>query len=102
MLLLEAESIPTAVLDIVSSLSWPAAFCSTEGDRFGTQAHTWVRQVAEAIGIVQPNSKPETARNAILSACLRAGVSAIRFNQGAWCVGANSLNILLKEFGRPK
>jgi hypothetical protein len=63
---------------------------------------TWVQQVAQTIGIVSRNAKPEKVRRAIVLACQRVCVSSIRFNQGAWYVGKHSLDILLKEFGRRK
>jgi len=63
---------------------------------------TWVQQVAQAIRILAPNAELKIARRAIVLACHNVGASPIRFNQGAWYVGANSLDILLNEFGRRK
>jgi hypothetical protein len=49
---------------------------------------TWVRQISESIGIVQPGDSDHHMKRSIVIACNEADVSPNRYNVGAWCVGA--------------
>ncbi len=49
---------------------------------------TWVRQVCDKLQI-------KADAKAIAIACQENGVSAIKFNQGAWYLGSHSFSILL-------
>jgi hypothetical protein len=56
----------------------------------------WVKRVALVAEIINKDEKnDELIRNNIVEACLNSGVSAIKFNQGAWYLGYNSFNILM-------
>lgn len=60
----------------------------------------WVRRVANRIGIVADvGLGEEDIRECILRACADFQVSAFRFNQGAWYVGKNAFEILMKYLG---
>jgi len=56
---------------------------------------TWVRQVAERIGIIGSGVSTKVAQGIIAEVCKEEGVSPIRFNQGAWYVGANAFEVVL-------
>jgi len=58
---------------------------------------TWVEQVAKRLAI-QP-AKCGLALS-LVGACQECGVDPIRFNQGAWYVGAHSFDILLERLGQ--
>jgi len=52
---------------------------------------TWVRQVAEHIGICSKKDSNAAVIKKLLVACNKAGVDPKRVNAGAWYLGANSL-----------
>lgn len=65
-------------------------------DAFSLQAvDTWVAKIAARLGIRAKSS--EGIQLALADGCRRARVSGIRFNQGAWYVGANSFQLLLEK-----
>ncbi|WP_440953562.1 hypothetical protein [Methanococcoides sp. FTZ1] len=56
----------------------------------------WVKKVAQTIGIIEDEDEnPEIIRDAIFDACQKADVSVIKFNQGAWYLGAKSFDVLI-------
>lgn len=58
----------------------------------------WVRKVVHKTGIVGDDKLPdENIREDILSSCQQLGISAFRFNQGAWYVGKNAFEILIEH-----
>lgn len=58
----------------------------------------WVRRVAQRLGIASDSkASDEALQLAILGACRTAGVSAFRFNQGAWYLGKNAFTLLIKN-----
>jgi hypothetical protein len=62
---------------------------------------TWVHQVAEKLGMI-PSEKNIYQGEAvdITRKCLEAGVNPIHFNQGAWYLGARSIDIVLENLDR--
>jgi len=63
---------------------------------------TWVHQVAQKLDIVSSaKTKPYSGEPFdITEACIQRGVNPIHFNQGAWLLGARSLNILLANLDK--
>jgi hypothetical protein len=61
----------------------------------------WVRRVAYKAGIVgnEQMSDVDIQKN-IVRVCRELGVSALRFNQGAWYLGKNAFEILLETLDR--
>jgi hypothetical protein len=62
---------------------------------------TWVHQVAEKLGMV-PSGKNVYQGEAldITQKCLEVGVNPIHFNQGAWYLGAKSIDVVLENLDR--
>jgi len=61
---------------------------------------TWVRQVLEKTGILAESyndSKLKQLKQMVVDHCLKYNVSPIRFNQGAWYVGANAFDVLFER-----
>jgi hypothetical protein len=56
---------------------------------------TWVRQVAEKIGIVGSRAGDDEVRGAIVALCSESGYSAVLFNQGVWYLATHALDLLL-------
>lgn len=59
---------------------------------------TWVHQVAKSFDILD-SEKPSwgTDSKKIVDKCLTGEVSPIKFNQGAWYIGKNSLSVALEN-----
>jgi hypothetical protein len=55
----------------------------------------WVRKVAQKTGIINYGASDEEIQKSILLVCQKAGVSALRFNQGAWYLGKNAFDIVI-------
>jgi hypothetical protein len=58
----------------------------------------WVRRVARKTGIVgdEKLSDPDIQKD-IVRVCRELGISALRFNQGAWYLGKNAFEILVEN-----
>ncbi len=62
---------------------------------------TWVRQICYRIGLINDLYEDEAAiRNKIVKICSINNLSSLKFNQGAWFLGSNSFDILLKNIER--
>ena len=58
---------------------------------------TWVKQVTDAIGITETTDRTiPVVREKIIACCLEASVSPLRFNAGAWMIGANAFRLLIE------
>lgn len=57
---------------------------------------TWVKQIANKIGIEETENEMKLRRT-VVERCEEIRQSAIRFNEGAWYIGSHSLEILLAE-----
>jgi hypothetical protein len=58
----------------------------------------WVRKIALKIGLIgDPEEKDKVIRQRIVEACDRAGLSSVKFNQGAWFLGYHSFEIVLRN-----
>ena len=58
----------------------------------------WVRKVAHRLGIIAVETCPDDeVRTAIVQACAQYGVSAFKFNQGAWYLGKYAFSIVLEH-----
>jgi len=86
----------------ISSLYFRDLFCLYSENKLSPEEmvllqpiDTWVRQVALKIGMIEEKDEGDIVREKIFESCERAGVSVIRFNQGAWYLGANSFNVLM-------
>jgi hypothetical protein len=79
-----------AVLDLQARLK-PADY------RLLQPVDTWVEKIARKLNI-QPG--PDGLAAAIAETCQREGVDPIRFNQGAWYLGAHSFDLLLENLER--
>ena len=55
----------------------------------------WVRKVARKTGIVSDGASDSEIQKSILEVCKKAGVSALRFNQGVWYLGKNAFDIVV-------
>jgi len=56
---------------------------------------TWVHQISKRIGIVNRNDiYPEESKD-ITNKCFDMGINPIHYNQGAWYLGSQSLEIIL-------
>lgn len=62
---------------------------------------TWVRKVAHKVGIINNIDEEEIIiREKIVKACLDLNIPSIKFNQGAWFLGYNSFDIILKKLDK--
>jgi len=61
---------------------------------------TWVQQVAEKLGIVEKDAEKEVVQREIVRMSEEYGISAFRFNQGAWYLGTHSFDLLVEMAGR--
>ena len=74
------------------------SYLKAEDFRYCQPVDTWVIQTASKLGIVRDTKIPkEEARETIIGACLKANVSPLLFNAGAWIVGARSFDLLLEK-----
>jgi hypothetical protein len=55
----------------------------------------WVRKVVWKTGIVSNGASDSEIQKNILEVCQKAGVSALRFNQGVWYLGKNAFDIVV-------
>ncbi|MFW9801791.1 MAG: hypothetical protein ACFFFC_04025 [Candidatus Thorarchaeota archaeon] len=56
---------------------------------------TWVRKIAEKIGLATHENSINTIQRAITKACIRGSVFHTKFNQGAWYLGAKGTEVAL-------
>lgn len=69
--------------------------------KFFQPIDVWVRKVAHQLGIISDENCPEDqVRSRIIEACAKAGVSAFKFNQGAWYLGKNAFNIVIQHLDK--
>lgn len=76
---------------------------SKEAQAFLQPVDVWVKKVSEACGVTFDKSDPLHQAKCIVDACREVSRSrrfAISFNQGAWYLGAHSLDIALKELSK--
>jgi hypothetical protein len=57
----------------------------------------WVRRLALRLELVNSKASDRKVAEAIVTSCRVAGVSALRFNQGAWYIGAHSFDLLVEQ-----
>jgi len=57
---------------------------------------TWVKKIVQKLGIAGPNDEIPKIQRAIVTLCEDHGVSAIRFNQGAWYSAFYSFDLMLE------
>lgn len=63
---------------------------------------TWVHKISQKIGLVNKDKIYKNEAKDITNKCFEFGVNPIHYNQGAWHIGANSLQIVLRNIGRIK
>jgi hypothetical protein len=61
---------------------------------------TWVEQISVRAGLVPAGVGHARIQEAILTYCREQGISAIRFNQGAWYLGKHALDLIFEGEGR--
>lgn len=59
---------------------------------------TWVHQVSKKLGLTKKDKIYEGEAKDLTNKCFELGVDPIHYNQGAWYIGSNSLEILLEEW----
>ena len=73
-------------------------FLAIETQKYLQPIDTWVRQVAERLGIIGKNDKdPIAIAEKIVAQCRNHSVCPLLFNAGAWYVGARSFELLLES-----
>jgi hypothetical protein len=70
---------------------------SQEDLRFLQPIDVWVRKVACKVGLVSETEPDVNIQNNIVRVCNELGISSLRFNQGAWYLGKNALDIVVKN-----
>ena len=61
---------------------------------------TWVHNLSKRIGLVDKDKIYEGEAKDITNKCFESRVNPIHYNQGAWYIGSNSLQILLKNIDK--
>jgi len=71
--------------------------CVDRDSAFCLQAvDTWVRKVVGKLGIIEARAAESEIQRAIVEMCDTEGVSAFRFNQGAWFTGYHAFELFLE------
>lgn len=63
---------------------------------------TWVHNLSKSIGLVDKEKIYRDEARDITDKCFELGVNPIYYNQGAWYIGSNSLQILLDNIDKIK
>jgi len=63
---------------------------------------TWVHKISRKIGLVNKDKIYRDEAKDITNKCLKIGVNPIHYNQGVWYIGANSLQIVLRNIEKMK
>lgn len=63
---------------------------------------TWVHKISKKIGLVNRDKIYKNEAEDITDRCFEVGVNPIHYNQGVWYIGANSLQIVLRNIERIK
>jgi hypothetical protein len=58
---------------------------------------TWVHQLSKRVGLVDKNKIYKLEGKDITEKCFEFKTNPIQYNQGAWYIGSNSLEILLRN-----
>lgn len=95
------EKIASLILrDIVSNHKLEEYLKKKEDYYFLQPIDTWVHQVSKKLKLTNKNKDKiykDEAKD-LTNKCFKLGVNPIHYNQGAWYIGSNSLEILLKEW----
>lgn len=76
-------------------------FVAKDDLKFLQPIDVWVRKVAHRLGVTSDENCPENqVRSRIIEACAQTGVSAFKFNQGAWYLGKNAFNIVIEHLDK--
>ncbi len=82
--------------DLVAVLNLQSRLTSADY-RFLQPIDTWIERIARRLNI---QAGPEGLAAAIVNKCQQEGVDPIRFNQGAWYLGAHSFDVVLENLER--
>lgn len=61
---------------------------------------TWVHQLSKRVGLVDKNKIYKGEAKDITEKCFEFKTNPIQYNQGAWYIGSNSLEIVLKNINK--
>ena len=75
-------------------------YLSAEDYYFLQPIDTWVHNLSRRIKLVNNDKIYRNEAKDITDKCLEFGVNPIHYNQGAWYVGSNSLQILLHNIDK--
>jgi hypothetical protein len=57
----------------------------------------WVRRLTVLLGLANSKASDQRLAQAIVATCGGLGVSPLRFNQGAWYIGAHSFDLIVEK-----
>ena len=63
---------------------------------------TWVHKISRKVGLINKDKIYKDEAKDITDKCFEIGVNPIHYNQGVWYIGANSLQIVLRNIERIK
>ena len=63
---------------------------------------TWVHKISKKIGLVNRDKIYKNEAEDITDKCFEVEVNPIHYNQGVWYIGANSLQIVLRNIEKIK
>lgn len=63
---------------------------------------TWVNKISQKVGLINKDKIYKDEAKDITDKCFKYGANPIHYNQGVWYIGANSLQIVLRNLGRIK
>ena len=58
---------------------------------------TWIHKISKKIGLVDKDNIYNKEANDITNKCFELRENPIHYNQGAWYIGANSLQVILEN-----
>jgi len=75
-------------------------YLSDEEYYFLQPIDTWVHNLSKRIELVDRNKIYKVEAKDITDKCFKFGVNPIHYNQGAWYIGSNSLQVLLQNIDK--
>ena len=75
-------------------------YLSDEDYYFLQPIDTWVHNLSKRIELVDRNKIYKVEAKDITDKCFELGVNPIHYNQGAWYIGSNSLQVLLQNIDK--
>ena len=75
-------------------------YLSDEDYHFLQPIDTWVHNLSRRIEFVNKDKIYRDEAKDITDKCFELGVNPIHYNQGAWYIGSNSLQVLLQNIDK--